>query len=55
MWSWRRTEKIKWPENVTNKVLQRIRDKEIASEQYQVNLTGYILRRNRLIRDTNEG
>jgi hypothetical protein len=56
MWRWRRMEKIKWPEKVTNEqVLERIKEKRtllnniLHRKNYR---TGHILRKNCLLYDT---
>jgi hypothetical protein len=59
MWCWRRMEKIKWSENVTNEqVLDRIGEKKTLlnnSLRRKVNWIGHSLRRNCLLHDVIEG
>ena len=56
---WRRMEKIKWPENVTNEqVLGRIGEKRTLLNNMlgrKANWIGHILRRNCLLHDATEG
>jgi hypothetical protein len=53
MWCWRRVEKIKWSEKVTNElVLERIGEKRTLLNNIlrrKANLIGHILRRNYLL------
>jgi hypothetical protein len=55
MWCWRRMEKIKWPEEVTNEeVIEHIGETNTLLNNIlhrKSNLIGYILRRNCLLRD----
>ena len=59
MWFWRRMEKIKGSEKVTNEqVLDRIgKNRTLLNNilRRKVNWTGHILRRNCLLRDSIEG
>ena len=59
MWCWRRMEKIKWSEKVTNEqVLDRIGEKRTLINNIlrrKANWIGYILRRNCLLHDAIEG
>jgi hypothetical protein len=59
MWFWRRMEKIKWPEEVTNEqVLDRIGEKRTLLNNIlrrKDNWIGHILRRNCLLHDAIEG
>ena len=59
MWCWRRMEKIKWSEKVTNEqVLDHIGEKRTLLNNIlrrKANWIGRILRRNCLLHDTIEG
>ena len=59
MWCWRRKEKIKWSEKVTNKqVLDLIGEKRTLINNIlltKANWIGHILRRNCLFHDAIEG
>ena len=59
MWCWRRMEKIKWSEEVTNEqVLDRIGEKRTLLNNIlrrKANWIGHILRRNCLLHDAIEG
>ena len=59
MWCWRRMEKIKWSEKVTNEqVLARIGEKRTLLKNIlrrKANWIGHILRRNCLLHDDIEG
>ena len=59
MWCWRRMEKIKWSERVTNEqAIERIAEKRAHKNNFlrrRVNWIGHILRRNCLLHDTIEG
>ena len=58
MWCWRRMEKIKWPEKVTNEINERIGEKRTLINRIlrrKVNWICYILRINCLLHDTIEG
>ena len=59
MWCWRRMEKIKWSEKVTNEqVLGRIGENRTLINNIlrrEANWSGHILRRNCLLHDANEG
>jgi hypothetical protein len=59
MWGWRRMEKIKWSEEVTNEqVLDRIGEKRTLLNNIlrrKVNWIGHFLRRNCLLHDAIEG
>jgi len=59
MWCWRRMEKIKWSERVTNEqVLDRIGEKRTLLKNIlrrKANWIGHILRRNCLLHDAIEG
>ena len=59
MWSWRRMEKIKWLEKVSNEqVLDRIGEKRTLLNNIlrrKANWIGHILRRNCLLHDVIEG
>jgi hypothetical protein len=59
MWCWRRIEKIKWTEKVTNEhVFDRIGEKRTLLNNIlrrKVNWIGHILRRNCLLHDAIEG
>ena len=59
MWCWRRMEKIKWSENVTNEqVLESMGEKRALlnnSIRIKSNWIGRILRRNCLLHDVIEG
>ena len=59
MWCWRRMEKIKWLEKVTNKeILGRIGEKRTLVNNIlsrKANWIGHILRRNCLLREAIEG
>ena len=59
MWCWRRMEKIKWSEKVTNEqVLDRIGEKRTLLNTIfcrKANWIGHILRRNCLLHDDIEG
>ena len=59
MWCWRRIEKIKWSEKVTNEqVLDRIGEKRTLINNIlrrKANWIGHILRRNCLLHDVIEG
>jgi hypothetical protein len=59
MWCWRRVEKIKWSEKVTNEqVLERMREKRTILNNIlrrKVNLISHILRRKCLLHDAVEG
>ena len=59
MWYWRRMEKIKWSEKVTNEqVLERIGEKRTLLNNIlrrKANWIGHILRRNCLLHDGIEG
>ena len=58
MWCWRRMEKIKWSEKVTNEqVLDRIGEKRTILNNIirrKANFIGHILRRNCLLHDAIE-
>ena len=58
MWSWRRTEKVKWPEKVTNEeVLEHVGEKMTLLNNIPcrgANWIGHILRRNCFFHDTSE-
>jgi len=59
MWCWRRIEKIKWTDRVTNKeVLRRVGEERTIIKtirQRQENWLGHVLRRNCLLHDVIEG
>ena len=59
MWCWRRMEKIKWSEKVTNEqVLDRIGEKRTLLNNIlrrKANWVSHILRRNCLLHDAIEG
>ena len=59
MWRWRRMEKIRWSEKVTNEqVLDRIGEKRTLLNNIvrrKANWIGHILRRNCLLHDAIEG
>ena len=59
MWCWRRMEKIKWSEEVTNEqVLERIGEKRKLLNNIlsrKANRIVHILKRNSLLHDTIEG
>jgi hypothetical protein len=59
MWCWRKMEKIKWSEKVTNEqFLERIVEKRTLINNIlhrKANLIGHILRRNCLLHDATEG
>ena len=59
MWCWRRMEKIKWSEKVTNEqVLDRIGEKRALLNNIlrrKTNCIRHIMRRNFLLHDANEG
>ena len=58
MWCWQRMEDIKWSEEVTNEVLERIGEKRTILNNIlprKVNWIGHILRRNCLFNDAIEG
>ena len=56
MWCWKRVEKIKWSEKVTNEqVLDRIGEKRTLLNKRKVNWIDHILRRNCLLHDAIEG
>ena len=59
MWCWRRMEKIKWSEKVTNEqVIDRIGEKRTLLNNIprrKANSIGHILRRNCLLHDAIEG
>ena len=56
MWCWRKLEKIKWSEKVTNElVLEHIGEKRTVLNNRKVNWIGHILRRNCLLHDAIEG
>jgi hypothetical protein len=59
MWCWRRMEKIKWTEKITNEeVLSRVDEKRTILDtifQRKKNWIGHILRRNCLLHDVIEG
>lgn len=59
MWCWRRIEKVKWNERVTNdEVLRRVGERKIILNtiiQRKANWIGHILRREGLIHDVIEG
>ena len=59
MWCWRKMEKIKWSEKVTNEqVLDRIGEKRTLLNNIlrrKANWIGHILRRNCLLHDAIEG
>ena len=55
IWCWRRAEKIKWPEKVTNEqVLERVGEKRILINDTlhrKSNWIGHIMKRNCLLHD----
>ena len=58
MWCWRRMEKIKRSEKVTNEVLERIGEKRTHLNNIlrrKANWIGHILRKNYLLHDAIEG
>ena len=58
MWYWRRMEKVKWPEKITNEVLKYIDEKSMLLNNIlrrKVNWIHNILRRNYPLRDSSEG
>ena len=58
MWCWRRMEKIKWPEKVTNEdIFERIGEKTVLNNILHriANWFGHILKRNCLLHDAIEG
>ena len=58
MWCWRRMEKIKWPEKVTNEqVLEHIGEKRTLLNNIlrrKADWIGHIVRRNYLLKDAIE-
>ena len=58
MWYWRRIEKTKWSEKLTNEVLERIEEKWTLLNNIprrKTSWVGHILRRNCLLHDAIEG
>jgi hypothetical protein len=55
MWYWKRMEKIKWSENVTNKEVLKHIGKKRALLISCIQKIGHILRRNCLLHDAIEG